>query len=1080
MNKYCLGPIIFDLSGHWREGESAEIAHCRPREYRLLSCLMDPTQSETAPSSPGFRPAFSELTNEPVLALESPAAKDKKRKSLGRRVSFAAKAKVRFIEEPGTEGQPTLRAPSEGSRLLVVENDENEDDIFLSARREPAPDFVLSDSSPARQLSGQVQRLSMGESAASGSPGGRLSIVSNESIEVELRDPHSSFSSYDSEIDTAIGKGNMSGAGDTTGGEPMDLTGCVGGIIIANRSGRDTLSSSNDAPPTDTATNADDTTMDLTTCIGGILGQLKGTGGVAANNGNIVTTPMKALPDSPSSVDTMELTTMVGGIIRDRERRLQKELADEDGDGDGDGADGGEDPNTDRDTHGQLCRANPTTICTGGAATAPKSSPPRRDRRSEQQQQHTMEFTEVVRNTIKSAIAPAAGADATQAGSVTASPSPFLVTQSPMRKSMTMMMLKNMGGGGGAAAVGRSGTSGAPSHMAATASPLHSEVSFVGDLEAPPSLVHGMSPFVSPSRNKLSVAGHQQQEMAGPKGGGGGDDMDLTQELFNRYIDTNRLKAMTGEGAAEGHGNFAGVVAATVDAVDTPSKNLLPPSQAESPTVTILLPRASLKDFLNETGVRFLDNLSSLNRRETSGRPRESELVSPGRQLFVDGGLSLESDALDEGCQRLAAMIGELRTELGRAEEQFNHSPPLPYLEYQRDVTERPAVISKLKTLKSIARLYAKQAWYGWRTSLHEALNARLAENVQLAEERARLLVSFHEQLDGIIRDLEPSLVRLCDETATVRERVEWAQGGSDDLEHAKQLEQLAAFQQHKLTTIEEEMAGLMAREQQLRAAVELALAKRAELSHVLRSLREQVEASPETSPLLLDEQRSGLKLLQGTVGWRLCRMHPHELSLMFVRGAVGVTLGLDTNAKVTAASKESAISAGASASANAVSTKATVISLAFDVASTKSRLLKYAPRLVKLPDTGSQLQAPMSVSEALLWIGQRLDRLCHLDRQLAVVGVQCQVTIPETIAPETESVPIALGFLHPASRTKFDLLLTVDGGGGLSYSQFVHFYGPIQEHHVLDQVKMALQAKHGQARRAVAAVMDIIDDQLA
>lgn len=1039
-------------------------------------CLMDPTQQETAPSSPGFRPAFSELTNEPILAIESPATKDKdkKRKSLGRRVSFAAKAKVRFIEEPGVGGQALL-GPSESSRLLTVENDENEDDIFLSARREPAPDFVLSDSSPARQLTGQVQRLSMGESA-SGSPGGRLSIVSNESIEVELRDPHSSFSSYDSEIDTA-GKENI--VGDTAGGEPMDLTGCVGGIIIANKSEQPTLSSGNDAPTAiNVATSADDTTMDFTTCIGGILGQLKGaTTETAANDGNKVTATARTLTDSPSSVDTMELTTMVGGIIREREQRMQRELAEEEEDGDDTSRDKEKERNSDRDKrhHGSI--RQDSIHSTEPATMAPKSPPIMR----KPSEQHTMEFTEVVKNTIKSAIVPG-GAHAAKVSSVTASPSPFLVAQSPMRKSMTMMMLKNMGGGGGGSVGKSAGTLGStPSHMAA-ASPLHSEISFVGDLEAPPSLVHGVSPFVSPSRNKMAISGHQQE--AGPKGGnGGGDDMDLTQELFNRYIDTNRLKAVTGE-EAEVHSNFAGVTL-TANDVDTPSKALPPPSQAESPTVTILLPRASLKDFLNETGVRFLDNLSSLNRRETSGRPRESELVSPGRQLFVDGGSSLESDALDEGCQRLAVMIGELRTELGKAEEQFNHSPPLPYLEYQRDVAERPVVISKLKTLKSIARLYAKQAWYEWRASLHEGLNARLAENVQIAEERARLLVSFHEQLDGMIKELEPALVHLSDEVATVRERVEWAQGGGDDLEHAKQLEQLAAFQQSKLMTIEEEMEGLMAREQQLRAAVELALAKRAELTHALGSLRQEVEASPEASPILLDEQRSGLKLLQGTVGWRLCKIYPHEISLMFVRGAVGVTLGLETKTKMTLGSKESSTSgAGAGVSASATSPpssltapKAAVISLAFDVASAKSRLLKYAPRLIKLP--GTITQVPMGVPEALLWIGQRLDRLCHLDRQLAVVGVQCQVTIPETIAPETESVPIALGFLHPTPRTKFDLLLTVDGEG-LSYSQFVHFYGTIQEHHVLDQVKMALQAKHGQVRRAVAAVMEVIDDQLA
>lgn len=46
--------------------------------------------------SPHFRPAFNDITNEPALPMaESPGQAAKKRKSLGRRVSFAAKAKVR-------------------------------------------------------------------------------------------------------------------------------------------------------------------------------------------------------------------------------------------------------------------------------------------------------------------------------------------------------------------------------------------------------------------------------------------------------------------------------------------------------------------------------------------------------------------------------------------------------------------------------------------------------------------------------------------------------------------------------------------------------------------------------------------------------------------------------------------------------------------------------------------------------------------------------------------------------------------------------------------------------------------------
>lgn len=56
---------------------------------------------------------------------------------------------------------------------------------------------------------------------------------------------------------------------------------------------------------------------------------------------------------------------------------------------------------------------------------------------------------------------------------------------------------------------------------------------------------------------------------------------------------------------------------------------------------------ASLKDFLQETGIRFLENLSSLARRETTGRPRDSDVMSASRQLFIGAGLMVESETME-------------------------------------------------------------------------------------------------------------------------------------------------------------------------------------------------------------------------------------------------------------------------------------------------------------------------------------------------------------------------------------------------------------------------------------------------
>lgn len=323
----------------------------------------------------------------------------------------------------------------------------------------------------------------------------------------------------------------------------------------------------------------------------------------------------------------------------------------------------------------------------------------------------------------------------------------------------------------------------------------------------------------------------------------------------------------------------------------TASQQIISPLPIESPTVTMILPRASLKDFLNETGVRFLDNLSSLNRRETTGRPRDSELVTVGKQLHVDVGLSLESDALDCACGELAKMIIQIRDELTRQEEQFNHSPPLAFLQY-RDPLERSTVISKLKTLKSIARLYAKQAWYEWRQPIHSKLNSNLEGNVNVLSQRISLLTDLNEQLNEIIITLEPLTETITKETEILRER--WMAMEMNDLEQGKQLEKMVSEQQVKLSGLEEEMDSLVKKEKELRQAVEEALKKRQELQTKVSTLKTQVEAVPEYSEQMLEELRSNFELLQGVTGWRFLKFSKEsQLVLQYVRADFNVSFNL-------------------------------------------------------------------------------------------------------------------------------------------------------------------------------------------
>lgn len=86
-------------------------------------------------------------------------------------------------------------------------------------------------------------------------------------------------------------------------------------------------------------------------------------------------------------------------------------------------------------------------------------------------------------------------------------------------------------------------------------------------------------------------------------------------------------------------------------------------------------------------------------------------------------------------------------------------------------------------------------------------------------------------------------------------------------------------------------------------------------------------------------------------------------------------------------------------------------------------------------------------------------------------------MSIPESLGPQLEAVPLALGFYHAQNKIKFDLLLTVDGDT-LSYSQFVPFAGNLQEDSLVDVINLSLMQKWHPIRRLVTAVTEIIEQQ--
>ncbi len=123
--------------------------------------------------------------------------------------------------------------------------------------------------------------------------------------------------------------------------------------------------------------------------------------------------------------------------------------------------------------------------------------------------------------------------------------------------------------------------------------------------------------------------------------------------LFNTFIDTEKCEDPTVNRAGGlVYSSLAGSIESlrvhmplhtSMSLLNTP----LPPYSTTTSSIPASSPAhqiVSLPEFLNETGIRFLENISSLKRRETTGRPRDSDIVAPSKQAFIASALVPQLD----------------------------------------------------------------------------------------------------------------------------------------------------------------------------------------------------------------------------------------------------------------------------------------------------------------------------------------------------------------------------------------------------------------------------------------------------
>lgn len=441
---------------------------------------------------------------------------------------------------------------------------------------------------------------------------------------------------------------------------------------------------------------------------------------------------------------------------------------------------------------------------------------------------------------------------------------------------------------------------------------------------------------------------------------------------------------------------------------------------------------ASLKEFLNESGVRFLDNLSNMGRRDTVGKPRDSTIITPARSMYIRSVLVPETLAIEKACGECIHTIEAQRQFLVEEEGKFNHHPPLAYRELLKNPMEAPerlAVLQKLKTLKSVARLFARQSWYEWRKGFEANFEGELIkvlanlklEYSSLEGEKCKLQAANCEEIEPKCVDLQRELSHL---------KARYDSLSRSDWEEASELHEQVMRERQKATALDQELADTLAQETALRQNIEGVLEQRRALQETLCNLKHSCAQFEDCTELALTELKSTFALQEALNGWKLVQLRESSIAWEYTRGTPTNPIQIRMN--------------WSSASFQVTSV---LIESEYSTLAT----LRPASQLI-VPQFCS---LPASVTSVLC----QLDALVQLSRELSLIKVQCDVQLLSVVATnDTNQLPLLLTFFNFQAKIKFDVIigfsLNTKGQASFKLLSFQNHYGPVSKEQVAEAVK--------------------------
>ncbi|KZO94293.1 Spc7-domain-containing protein [Calocera viscosa TUFC12733] len=247
--------------------------------------------------------------------------------------------------------------------------------------------------------------------------------------------------------------------------------------------------------------------------------------------------------------------------------------------------------------------------------------------------------------------------------------------------------------------------------------------------------------------------------------------------------------------------------------------------QDEQDSDEIPLRQLSINDFLEMTGVTFMDGLA-VKRRSTVG----PGVLGSVRDEGLDGRtanrplaeyVSAAAVGIPQlemyiwACQELKKNITTSQETVHTFDDQVERSNPLLFREYMiANEEERPLMEGQLKIMKAHARLCAKEKWYQWRQGLVQDLQNTVTEHLMKLQSDYEFIQKTQAELGASLPELRARHAGLAEEVALERSNIQELEG--DNPEQVKELREGIAEQNTQIESFRSELAEVATKAERL------------------------------------------------------------------------------------------------------------------------------------------------------------------------------------------------------------------------------------------------------------------------